>query len=287
MEPIGFLTGAGKHVDAHAAESAKVAGNLVGRILGPSADVIGLQWAERLRERNLRRLLEKTEARANPDEPGFVSPRLASQVFESAQYADSELLAEYFSGVLASSRSPTGSSDTGVSWSALLTRLSSEQIRLHYLLYAGLRQILVQDGGVDRPSDLHGKGVILEFDALLHSLLLIDAPDSTDEPKYPAERLAEALDGLHREGLIGNAYRFGNSGYVNAFLRRPLAAPFERMLYFQGSIHGVRLFTWAMGEGQRGPHRYLDPTVTLAPVDELKGIKISHGFFPDDSSERV
>ncbi|WP_136053546.1 MULTISPECIES: hypothetical protein [unclassified Microbacterium] len=264
MDPVSTaaLGAASKALSDSSAEGTKVAANLITRLFGPSADVIGENWADRLREGNLRRLLAKTEAReaaasARGEDPGFASTRVASQVFESAQFTDAAVVSEYLSGVLSSSRSPSGHDDAGVAWTSVVSRLSSDQLRLHYAIYASLRPLVLADPP-ERVSSLHSRDVVLD----LRELRQLSAEDDY-------ERFADAVDGLVRENLIDGHYSYGprekvfeqelqhnNVAFLSAFVIKTAL-----------TVHGIRLFLWGNGSGRLGVDAYADPNVDLSAVD--------------------
>lgn len=120
-------------------ESVLGAGSLVAlrSLLGPAAHEVGealRRWVE-FRLRNVGRVAENAEgkSRALEQQPGTVSVRTAMAVFEAASYSDDELMADYLGGVLASSASPGGRDDRGVTWIAQVSRMSSYALRIHYI----------------------------------------------------------------------------------------------------------------------------------------------------------
>ncbi|MCS3844785.1 hypothetical protein [Microbacterium sp. AK031] len=268
MDPISpAIVSAGAHAakatDSFADEAAKAAGSLLTRLFGPSADVIGANWADRLREQNMERLLKKTEKRAKAretkgEDPGIANPRVASQVFASAEYSDSEVVAEYLSGVLASSRDATGTSDAGVAWSTVVSRLSSDQLRLHYLIYASARQRVIQQG-FSRSNNAHSIEIVLHFTPLFALAGMT------------VTAFADAIDGLMREGLIGDGYHYAPTSqlFEKEAARRNTTVeyPHESGLRVSMSVHGIRLFVWGNGAGDKGIDAYIDPSITLAAVD--------------------
>lgn len=270
------MAGAIAKLDPAVDEGARVAGNLLQRLLGPSADVIGQDWAAAISRRNLQRLLKKTEARSKGENPGIVPPRVASQVFEAAQYADAELISEYLSGILASSRDGQGSNDAGVSWSSLVSRLSSDQVRLHYLFYASMREATII-AGVERASELHGKDALLPLQELVYKC---------DFGVDVKNRLSDAIDGLMREDLISDSYGYGSIEQVEQLDHHPgkvLHAPFDRAMRFGMTIHGIRLCVWGLGQASLGTDAYSDGSVNMELVDaELLPSPIVVGGFYDD-----
>ncbi|MFT7712306.1 hypothetical protein ACMT9Y_15205 [Clavibacter tessellarius] len=278
VDPISAAAaGAVAHVVKGASdEGTKTAGNLVSRLLGPSADILGANWADQLRERNMQRLLNKTEKRAKKKEdsgkdPGIANPRVASQVFESAQYADGEVVAEYLSGVLASSRSATGEGDAGVAWSAIVSRLSSDQLAMHYVIYGSARPLVISQG-YERVNDMHSLEVIFPMTDMWNSLGMVSP---TGMPQMA--RFSDALDGLMREGLLEVGYRYGPVAHTfesELTSGRVLTAPLTYAVRLILSIHGTRLFVWGNGAGELGPTAYLDETEDLAAVDTEQAPKL-------------
>ena len=61
-------------------------------------------------------------------------------------FCDDELSAEYFGGVLASSRPGVSRDDRGSSFTALLGRLTTYQIRTHFIFYRVVRTLFVGTG---------------------------------------------------------------------------------------------------------------------------------------------
>lgn len=282
MDPISTaaLAAASKAAADGSSEGAKAASNLLTRLIGPSVDVIGANWADKLREKNMQRLLDKTEKRAKAREdagqdPGFANPRVASQVFESAQYADGEVVAEYLSGVLASSRNPEGTNDAGVAWSTVVSRLSSDQLKLHYAIYASARPVVIAKGFA-KANEAHNLELVLQLDALLLAAQLL-----------PIEHMADAIDGLMREGLIGDGYRYGSTEHVFAQKSAgnpEIAAryPHSNGLQLSLSIHGMRLFVWGNGAGNAGIEAYIDPSIVLEATDPSLAPKLVPAYVVAD-----
>ncbi|SIS07737.1 hypothetical protein [Microbacterium sp. RURRCA19A] len=288
LDPIitGAVLKAGQFADKAGDSVAKEAGGILVRLFGPSADVMGTHWANQLREKNLNRLLRKTEKRAKKvedtgEDPGFANPRVASQVFESAQYADQEVVAEYLSGVLASSRDASGKDDAGVAWSNVVARLSSDQLRLHFAIYASIRPVILSDPP-DRTSALHGLEIVMPTNPLA------DACGFSS-----IERYDDAVDGLLREGLIDDGYRYGNRVYVWTEVgpTQEISFPHDHATTFHLSIHGIRLFLWGTGAGRLPTTSYVDPAVVLNPVDQndlpqpIQDVNFKNFYLVDKATE--
>ncbi len=255
-----------KATDETAAEAGKVAGNLLMRLLGPSADVVGADWAEKLRQRNLATLLRKTDKRAEregAEDPGHATPRLAASTFEIAQYSDDEIISEYLSGALASSRAPGGGDDSGMPWSATISRMSRHQLRLHYLIYASTRSSLIALEK-ERTNELHQTDVMLATADVIARMGL----NTTTW-----HRFTDAIDGLLREDLIDDTwgYAIGPLDHLAKQQRQygaELTADFPSGIRVAISVHGIRLFLWGMGRGDGSIEQFIDPSVDLSPIED-------------------
>lgn len=64
--------------------------------------------------------------------PGAVPPKVLKGIIGEAPFCDDELSAEYFGGVLASSRTGVSRNDRGAAFAALVGRLSAYEIRAHF-----------------------------------------------------------------------------------------------------------------------------------------------------------
>jgi hypothetical protein len=111
------------------------------RVLGPSLDEVGAEL-RRLTERrltNVGRVVQiankKSKGQHEDAAPNF---RAAELILREAMVADSGIVADYLGGVLASARSD--GSDDAVAWTSLIGRMSSSELLLHYVLYAGIRR---------------------------------------------------------------------------------------------------------------------------------------------------
>ncbi|MCJ1697597.1 hypothetical protein MT349_17585 [Rathayibacter caricis] len=282
VDPISAATaGAVAHVVKGASdEGTKVTGGLLARLFGPSADVLGANWADQLREKNMQRLLTKTGKRATKKDdsgqnPGIANARVASQVFESAQYADGEVVAEYLSGVLASSRSATGENDAGVAWSTVISRLSSDQLSMHYVIYASARPLIISQGHATT-NDIHRLEVIFPMIEMLSSLGMLEPGD---EPRM--ERFSDALDGLIREGLLEEGFSHGSKAHTfesELASGRIVAAPLAYAVRVNLSRHGTRLFVWGNGAGELGSTAYLNQAIDLQAVDPEAAPKLLDAY---------
>lgn len=117
--------------------------------------------------------------------------RVTRDVFWNGSFTDEAICAEYFGGILASSRSTEGKDDSGVYYVDLIKSLSSAQLRLHYVIYHSLNKLLISD---ETKKDLNvGQSTEL-FQIRLHfaSVELLQAELKIDTD----------LEALYRKGLL-------------------------------------------------------------------------------------
>ena len=273
MDPIilGAVAKAGEVSMKVADSAAKETGGLLSRLLGPSADVLGQDWAERLRQKNMSRLLNKTEKHAEgKTDPGWAQPRVANAVFEAAQYANDEIVTDYLSGVLASARAPEGGADDALPWSALVSRLSALQLRAHYVIYLNLRQLLRANDTVTRLYQFPSRAVAFPMSTFLQAVGLDPEGDDFD-------RMSDALFGLRQEDLIDD-FAYGSRDFFTEHDRkerqefkflahRKLETPFEEVLQINFSNFGVQFFLWGLGFGMAHDTDYIDPERDFALHD--------------------
>jgi hypothetical protein len=116
----------------------------IAKLLGPTAEYLGdgLRDFTKRRAENISRIFQKASEKLGNriETPGEVPPRVLKAVLNEGSFCDDELAAEYFGGVLASSRTEQGRDDRGARIAKILDGLSTYQIRAHYLIYATIKQ---------------------------------------------------------------------------------------------------------------------------------------------------
>lgn len=231
-------------------DASKTIGALLHRALGPTADVVGEYWRERSQAffDNRRRIL--TKAAEKSDRLSIEGPanlRVADKVFIEGSSVDDELTAEYFSGLLAASRTPDGRDDRAVSWTSKVASLSSPQLRLHYLLYrewaerlrgAGLN-LGMPEGRTNATAEVHFVELLL---ALSSSAIQTSAAGTVSVSEDAIPVFEHALLGLIREGLLDSSYGYGSRDAA----KRPNSR-FSQLAWVRPSPSGIELFGWALG----------------------------------------
>jgi hypothetical protein len=139
-------------IDPEAAKNAALVGagaylakDLLKQALGPTADYIGegLKQFTAKRIENINRIFRKfiNKLGERIDEPGQVHPKLLKNLILDGSFCDDELTAEYYGGVLASSRTGVNRDDRGITYLDQVSRLSTYQIRTHFIIYTVIRDL--------------------------------------------------------------------------------------------------------------------------------------------------
>jgi hypothetical protein len=245
---------------------------IVEKLLGLTADYVGIglrSWAEK-RVQNASRIFEKAAEKLGDkiDEPGSVPPRVLKEVLDEGSYCDDELTAEYFGGVLASSRSGTSRDDRAASYLKLTSELSVYQIRFHYVSYTAWRTLFAGSGL--RPNfgeDLHKMWLFLPA-----SFLMVAMDFASDEPA--TNILMHCTSGLKRLDLIDQSH-WGGPEHVNPLNKKKgWCEVSEWGLCVVPTQFGIDYWLWAVGLGATSRMRFLDGDLALP---KLPGIAVPAG----------
>jgi hypothetical protein len=247
---------------------------IVVKILGPTADYVGsgLQhWTEQQVE-NVQRVFRKAEGKLGPeglDRPGAVPPRVLKEILGEGAFCDDELGAEYLGGVLAASKSEVPRDDRGAALASLVGRLSTYQLRTHYVMYAVARSWFVKGTpsmdvfnlGIPKDQKQYGRFFVPQSD-------WTRAMDfSTEETRDEMGILAHVVSGLDREGLIG-AYATGPGDHLRTLLPKH-DFPEGGGILFQVSLLGIELFMVAHGyRGIAAPKRAIQDGDLETGIDQ-------------------
>lgn len=232
---------------------------LVIKMLGPTADLIGEEleaWTAK-RMANVGAIFAIGSRRLGQriDENGSVPPRVLKGILDEGAYADDVLTSEYFGGLLASSRGSVSRDDRGSSLIAMVGRLSTYQIRLHYVLYLVLKTLY---DGKDFPptGDRPTATFIPEADLFTAMEFVGSELDNTES------LMGHALNGLQREALIGDLIAYGNPEVLAAYRPRPLQDG-SGLIYTPSGL-GIELFLWAHGVSNFNLNEFLKIELTGA-----------------------
>jgi len=190
-------------------------------------------------------------------------------ILEEGSFCDDSLAAEYFGGVLASSRSGVLRDDRGAYFIALVAKLSTYQIRAHYVFYHMVKQLYDGSGlRITMGEDAEKMEVFVPFEVFAQALDL-----SPDERKNFDALLSHIhiMTGLAKEDLISKEYASGKMEFMQSHFKDAASSG----LIFQPTTHGALLFLWAYGEGHKKPNGILD---TSSNFPLLSGVSVPAGY---------
>jgi hypothetical protein len=249
---------------------------LVEKLLGPTADYVGggvKNWTEK-RVNNVKRIFGKAADRLGPklDEPGAVPPRVLKGVLDDGSFCDDELSAEYFGGVLASSRSAVPRDDRGLTFLNVVSNLSAYQVRSHYVFYTLFKKYF--NGAKFKTVYPVGNG---PYHKIYVPFGVYAAAMDLQEGENVGEIAAHSLFGLDRHRLI---YEFAYGGVEEVVLElyreaNPgLEAPNEGIIVGL-SPFGAELFSWVHGKSDfQSVNDFSDPDTTF---ESTAGINVPEG----------
>ena len=175
---------------------------------------------------------------------------MAFKAFQEAALADDELMSDYLGGVVAASGPED---DFAIALVALIGRLSSLQLRLHYLIYRELAYLW--------PTELTPPNIFEESTAPTMTFDVFGLLEALGESKAAvnAARLPGTIDVLYREGLISGPWS------VKASLVR-----------LKTSGRGADLFLWGHGIDGHGNaiYKHGRDVTLLTDVPRCRGAAI-------------
>lgn len=236
-----------------------VGAKLINDVCGPSAKYLGkeLESYTKVGVANLQRVFGKAEKRLemHGKRDGIVPPRVLKNILQEGYFCEDELNAEYLGGILASSKGPTTRDDRAVTYSVLMSSLSSYQIRTHYLLYSCILR------SEQRPWNQTVTWMLRRFGitVAIEDEAYVRAMDfSEKEPRAPI--IEHVFTGLEKHGLSEKGLTVVPP---NEHVKGQPDPPFR---YFYPTLAGTELFLWGLGVGDRGFDAY---TPDLLKDDDL------------------
>lgn len=192
----------------------------------------------------------------NPEDGKQANLRVTRDVMWNGAFTDDEVCAEYFGGILASSRSENGKDDSSIQFVDVIKSLSSRQLRLHYLIYNCLNKIFVAKKdtvNVGQSSEIQGRSLWL---STLELQTTQDINVDTDfNILFRQGLISQYKSDMVREGVHALPYgmakptTFGVMLYASAHNRLPAWRSFPSVDFgnFE-SIANPRVFADSLGE---------------------------------------
>jgi hypothetical protein len=218
---------------------------VVEKILGPTADYVGNQlkeWTEK-KVNNTSNIFKNAEKKlgAKIEQEGSVPPKVLKGILEEGSWCEEELQVEYFGGVLASSRSGVSRDDRGAYFVSLITRLSTYQLRTHYLIYQAVKNHFDgQDMNVGNNTDRSKMELYIPYDTYAKAMDF-----TTEEIGNFHVLMQHSIWGLDKESLIAT-FQYGSADYLKGKYKNVEGSG----IIVQPSNLGIELFMWAYGYGQ-------------------------------------
>jgi hypothetical protein len=194
---------------------------------------------------------------------GRVPLKVLKAVHDEGMVAENELEAEYLGGVLASSRSEIDRDDRAASLIGLVGRLSTYQLRTHYIMYAQAQAILSGSEfniGFERERDKFAQ-CCMPFNVWLQAMEF-----TQDEMRELNDIFGHSINGLLREELIGSRWTSGSPDVLREEFRSDADYP-GMCIVFTIAPLGVELFTAAHGKPETA---FLGPTDNFEIADPIQ-----------------
>jgi hypothetical protein len=167
---------------------------IIKNVMGPTSKQMGGDLSK-VYEYGRNNIFRKAWGKIDNPKDGMISNlRVARDVIWNGSYSEDDVTAEYFGGILASSRSKDGKNDSGIFYLDIIKSLSSDQLKTHYIVYRILNLLFLKD-----PSK---RNLFMGNNAEL-SLHKIYIPHLELVPTAE-ENLARIMFGLRSKDLVDN-----------------------------------------------------------------------------------
>ena len=265
-------------------------GDILKKLIEPLAEELGQDILEYKRQRreNVGKIILNAGKKGGDkfDSPGRVPLKVFKTVINEGSYADDVVAAEYFGGVLASSRTEEGRDDRGDRLAKLTSNLSVYQIRSHYLIYSTISELFSNSGN---SFDTYGNGEKMWL--FMSYQDYANAMEFTQQERDNHQILGHIFHGLSTDGLIRDGWRFDAQ---EALETNFFGVPSDGIICAPTPL-GVELFLWAFGHSDKE----LNFLLTDDFSSEIEGIPQSVpnavpiqrkdfqviGFTPEDGSK--
>lgn len=237
------------------------------RLLGPTADYYGekLKLANEYVVRNVGRILANSLKMIGDklDEDESIAPRIVKKVMDEAVTCNDNIMAQYLAGVLAGSRNDISRDDRGNTFVELVGRLSSYQVRAHYVFYHITKNIfdgtLLEIGVQDSRRKM---GVFLPTNVFVTAMAFNEEETKIDNGYNIGTHI---IWGLTRESLIGYDLAFGDIEALKPLY--PKAK--EEGIVFYPTMLGLELFYWAYGTPDLSHLDFLNPGISFKLLKDV------------------
>jgi len=239
------------------------------KLLGPAADYLGgeLKSYTEIGVKNIKKVLDVAIQKLGKtiETPGQVPPKILQKILNDGYFCEGELASEYLGGVLASSRTGISRDDRAISYLHTISRLSSYQLRAHYIFYFLFKKLYNR---YDTNLAIISNQTQL-FCYLPNKVFHTAMSFTKDENTFIIN--THILNGLVRENLIGPTRLFGGPKLILSTLEIKLKSP---GIVIQPSTLGMELFLWANNFPNINIKNFLDEKIKF---ELLPSIEIPDG----------
>jgi hypothetical protein len=208
-------------------------------------------------------------------EESQVPPKVLKHILDDGSYCEDELSAEYFGGVLASSRSEKDIDDRGSSLIKLVAGMSSFQIRTHYIFYYMLRKAFYPFRHFVNPGTNRALMKIYIPTSIYFEIMGIKEQSSQFDHRMNV--LNYSMNGLVREFLVkdflfGVPELFQHEKLKYRFPNHPVKEEDldSHGITFTPTPGGMELFLWAHGYGHLNHLQFLNEDLIVEPLADIK-----------------
>lgn len=225
------------------------------QLLSPSAKVFGerIGGLSEVACDNIESVLRKVANKISDDSVGTIPLRVGKSILQEVPYSDNEITQEYFAGVLATSKTQDNIDDRGVYFNDLVSKLSSYQLRAHFIFYSLVNEkFLNSDLNVQVGKQANDMGIVMSSNEFLDTMNVSESMSETIS--------GHIFSGLSKEDLITGA-AYGHSDKLNISKVSKIKNNEElesHILKYTPTSLGAELFLWSIGRGDLPAYKFLD-----------------------------
>ncbi len=249
---------------------------LTNKLLGPSADYIGdlskrfLEHALEKQPRNIANIFIKaTKKLGNKvDEPGAIEPRILKTIIEDGAFIEEDLVADYYAGVLASSRDKDGKNDNGLPYLKLLQSMSSFDLILHSLLYKTVQGEFKESAyRIGNPNERHKMELFVPYEQLVIELMKY-SPNTNTTNAY--SKIADTMFRFSQHSIILERWELAPAKSIKTTTKGKVSTS---GLIFTPAPVGTCLALWGYGNGDLDKDYFfcceLNDDLNISPVSNV------------------
>lgn len=232
--------------------------DILNKLLGPSADYLGAKTAGLVEkcDINLDGIFSKAYKKLGEraDEAGSVNPRVLKHVVDEGRFVEDELVAEYYGGLLASSKTNDGLDDRGLPHLTRVKAMSVYQIRLHFFIYHSILRIFANNpANIGVQEERRKLRLYCPYTGVTSALLTQPAEATRFHSIF-----THSINGLYSHGLIDN-FSYGPAEHLQKAFKGATTPGF----IVAPTFAGTELFLWAIGAKDPDAHSFFSQDVNL------------------------